>query len=119
MQISRGFRLPTPTNEAHVLKLLQNIYGTCQAGKIWFLFAHDYLIAHDFKQSTINPCVFYYRRAYLLLYVDDFIVIVSTNEELDELVVIIKDNVDVEDQGDICNYVEVHFSAAPDEIYEL
>ena len=60
MHIPRGIKIPTPSNEKYVLKIPQNIYGNCQAGKNWFLFARHYLITNRFKQSKIDPCVFFY-----------------------------------------------------------
>ena len=60
MHIPRGFHIPTPSNENYVLKILQNIYGTCQAGKTWFLFARHYLITNGFKQSKIDSYIFFY-----------------------------------------------------------
>ena len=119
MHIPRRFHIPTPSNKKYVLKILQNIYGTCQAGKTWFLFSRHHLITNGFKQSKIYPCVFFYRKCFLLIYVDDVIIGASTDEELNDLIEIIKDNVYVEDQGDICNYVGVHFSIAKDGSYEL
>ena len=51
MHIPRGFQIPTPSNKKYVLKILQNIYGTCQAGKTWFLFARHYFITN----GSISP----------------------------------------------------------------
>ena len=44
----------------------------------------------------------------LLLYVDDVIVGGPTDDNLDDLVEAIKDNVDIDDQGDIADYVGVN-----------
>ena len=101
IHITRGFHIPTPSNKKYVLKILQNIYGTCQSGKTWFLFARHYLIINGFKQSNIDPCVLFYRKFFLFIYVDNVIIGASTDEELNDLIEIIKENVDVENQFDI------------------
>ena len=117
MHIPRRFQIPTPSNEKYVLKILQNIYSACQAGKTWFLSARQYLITNGSKQSKIDPGVLFYRKCFLLIYLDDVIIGASTDEELNDLIEIIKDNVNVEDQGNICDYVGVHFSIAKDGSY--
>ena len=43
----------------------------------------------------------------LLMYVDDFILIGPTDELIDEAILTMQDNADVEDKGDLCQYVRV------------
>lgn len=63
--------------------------------------------------------MFYLHECILLIYVDDVIIAAPTDEKLDEIIEIIKDNVDVEDQGDICDYVGVNFIQHTDGSFEL
>ena len=42
----------------HVLKLKKNIYGSKQAGKVWFKYLLKGLKRRGFKQSKAGECVF-------------------------------------------------------------
>jgi len=46
--------------------------------------------------------------AILLLFVDDVILGGATQQVVDDIVELLKDNVDVDDQGDLCDYLGVH-----------
>ena len=54
-----------------MLKLLRNVYGQKQAGKVWANFLSDNLFNIVFKRSNINECMFYRGNLVFLLYVDD------------------------------------------------
>ena len=120
MEIPQGFGYHScQAKGQYVLRILRNLYGSRHAGRTWFLFARDYLLKLGFKQSTVDPCVFYLHECILLIYVDDVIIAAPTDEKLDEIIELIKDNVDVEDQGDICDYVGVNFIQHDDGSFEL
>ena len=106
MKLPRGFAFKGHTKR-HVLELIYNLYGAKDAGRIYFLFMRDYMIALGFVQDPIDPCVFYYMHVMLLMYVDDFILIGPTNELIDEAILTMQDNADVEDKRDVCQYVGV------------
>ena len=59
-------------------------------------------------QSKIDPCVFYYKEAILLIFVDDVILGGVNQQVIDDVMELLKDNVDVDDQGDLCDYLGVH-----------
>jgi hypothetical protein len=113
LEIPRGFN-HEGNRRSHVLKVLRNIYGSHEAGRTWFIYATSYLKKLGFVQSTIDPCVFYYKKCVLLLYVDDVIIGGPTSTDLDDLVQVIKDNVDLEDQGEIEDYIGVNVSRNDD-----
>ena len=67
-----------------------------------------YLVLMGFIQSTIDPCMFFLGKVILLMYVDDFIIGGLSDEIIDAAVQIIGDNANVEDKGNINDYVSVH-----------
>lgn len=80
------------------------------SGRTWFLFCHDYLVSLGFTQSQVDPCVFYYHTdAVLLLFVDNVILGACTRSgTYSDVIQLLQDNVDVNDQDDLCNYLGVH-----------
>ena len=107
MHIPRGFYFPG-TTQRHVLQIIYNLYGGKDAGRIYFLFMRDYLVKIGFVQNPSDPCIFFYKQVVLMMYVDDFIIGGPTDQAIDDAIELIKDNADVEDKGDISDYVGVH-----------
>ena len=68
----------------------------------------DYLVKIGFVQNPSDPCIFFYKQVVLMMYVDDFIIGGPTDQAIDDAIELIKDNADVEDKGDISDYVGVH-----------
>ena len=95
----------------HVLRVIRNLYGSKNAGRTWFLHCRNYLVSLGFVQSNIDPCVFYYPDAILLIFVDDVILGASSQQVIDDVLELLKDNVDVDDQGDLCDYLGVHIQS--------
>jgi hypothetical protein len=54
-------------SKQHLLKIKKNIYDLCQAGNVWFDKLHQGLLLRGFKQSLIDPCLFYRKDCILLL----------------------------------------------------
>jgi hypothetical protein len=59
MEIPQGIHLKNSDSKDHVLKLLANLYGQKQAGRVWNSYLVDKLFEIEFKQSLIDDCVFY------------------------------------------------------------
>ena len=56
-----------------MLKLLQNVYGQKQAGKIWHDFLSENIFKIGFERSNIDKCMFYRGNVVFLVYGDDVI----------------------------------------------
>ena len=48
------------------------------------------------------------------MYVDDFLLIGPNDEAIDDAIEMMQDNADVEDKGDLCQYVGVHVEQLDD-----
>ena len=59
MKISKGVQIERDKNEDWVFKVKRNIYGQKQAGRVWNQHLVTRLKGIGFKQSRIDPCVFY------------------------------------------------------------
>lgn len=82
MDVPRGF----------ILKLHKSLYGLRQAGRNWHLNAVQRLLAANFTQTSLEPCVFistgdpFSGLVIVKMHVDDFLVLVECNEDMDVLV---------------------------------
>ncbi|NER25784.1 MAG: hypothetical protein F6J96_34845, partial [Symploca sp. SIO1C2] len=93
-----------------VLKLVRNLYGQKQAGRVW----NQYLVKRltekvGFKQSKVDECVFYRGRVMYVLYTDDSLLAGPTKEEVDAVVRDIKAaKLDITEEGDIKDFLGVN-----------
>jgi hypothetical protein len=55
-----GVTLSKKEKKNYVLKLVKNLYGQKQAGRVWYQHLRKKLIKLGFKPSEHNECVFYY-----------------------------------------------------------
>ncbi|KAK9079958.1 hypothetical protein SSX86_001633 [Deinandra increscens subsp. villosa] len=76
-----GFRHPKYPD--HVCLLKKSLYGLKQAPRAWYKRFADYVLRMGFYNSKCDNSLFVYRRgndtAYLLLYVDDIILVTSSD----------------------------------------
>ena len=111
MDIPKGYKIKGASHETHVMKLLKNLYGLKQAGRVWNKHLDAGLMKIGFQPSVIDPCIYYKRNVVFLLYVDDGIFLSPSKKAIDQCIQELKDaDFDIEDQGDICDYlgVQVH-----------
>ena len=78
---------PHPSKQNEVVKLIQNVYGLADASYTWHLHVKRGLLSCGFKQSKVDPCLFYKKDMLFILYVDDAICLTSKKNKADELIV--------------------------------
>ncbi len=71
MELLTGTHTKHGNSKDHVLKLLANIYGQKQAGRVCDSYLITKLREVNFKQSLIDNCVFYRDDVIFIVYVDD------------------------------------------------
>ena len=71
LQPPYGIDAESGNSRTHILKLLRNVYGQKQAGKVWDNLLSENLFKIGFKRSKINECVFYRSNLVFPVYVDD------------------------------------------------
>ncbi len=104
MEIPQGIHLKNGNSKNHVLKLLANLYGQKQAGRVWNSYLVDNLIKIEFKQSLIDDCVFYRGDIIFIIYVDDGIFLGSSDKQLTNIITKLQNiDLDIEDQGHPAN----------------
>jgi hypothetical protein len=112
MSIPSHFRSRYGPNK--VLKLLKNIYGQKQAGRIWYLHLRDKLLSMGYVQSQVDECVFYRQNIILFVYVDDTILASPSCDIVDEAISELKQHFNLTDEGELSDYLGVNISRADD-----
>jgi Reverse transcriptase (RNA-dependent DNA polymerase) len=86
MEIPKGFVLEGDKSQ-YVLKLVNNLYGQKQAGRVWYKFLSNGLCEMlNFQQSKHDPCVFWRGTTIIAVYTDDTIVTVPNPTEVDKAI---------------------------------
>jgi hypothetical protein len=125
MKLPHGIKTNEGDGDTHVLKLKKNIYGGRNSGLIWNEYLTKGLLSIGFIQSKVDECVFYRGNIIFLNYVDDGIFACSNNEEIDEAIKDLsnpkkaKATFEIEDQGDIADYLGINFNKVGDDKIQL
>jgi len=109
IEIPRGIEVPGADRKDYCLKLIKNLYGQRQAGRVWYEYLKGHLLSLGFTQSSVDECVFYYKRTIFIVYVDDTILLGPDVKELDSVVKLLKTkfNVDSEGDGNLGDYLGI------------
>ena len=118
MSIPKGFELESgyKSTEEHVLRVHKNVYGQCQASRVWYQYLRNKLVKElNFKQSKVDECVFYRGRTIYMLYTDDSILAGPCKKEIDQIVKDLrKAKLNVTDEGDIQDFLGVNIDKRKD-----
>ena len=120
MKLPHGIKTKQGNGKTHVLKLLQNIYGGKNSGRIWNEYLHKGLLNIGFTQSRVDECVYYRGKCIFLCYVDDGIFIHPDPREIDKAIKDLqnpqkaKAKFVIEDQGSINDYLGINFEYLQD-----
>jgi histone deacetylase 1/2 len=95
----------------HLCHLTKAIYGLKQAPRAWHARLASVLRQHGFVASTADTSLFIFQRAditiYLLVYVDDIIVLSSSSLAIDRLILGLRDAFAVKDLGHLHYFLGV------------
>ncbi len=120
MELPQGIDTATGNSKDHVLKLLKNIYGQKQAGRVWNSHLVEKLASIGFHPSLIDDCVFYRGDVIFMVYVDDGIFVGSDDTQLQDIIKEIQGlGLNIEDQGHPADYVGVNINKLRDGSYEF
>jgi hypothetical protein len=109
MELPQGICTATGNSKDHLLKLLKNIYGQKQAGRVWNSYLVDKLTSLGFTASLIDDCIFFRGDIIFMVYVDDGIFLGNNDDQLTEAIRKIQSlGLNIEDQGNPADYVGVN-----------
>ncbi len=103
-----------------MLKLLKNIYGQMQAGRVWNSFLVDKLTSLGYTASLIDDCVLFFGDIIFMVYVDNSIFLGNDDTQLQQAITEIQGlGLNIEDQGHPVDYVGVSIKKLRDGFYEF
>lgn len=95
-----------PTNTC-ILQLIKSLYGQRKAGRVWHLWLTKRLLKMDFTESSIDPCIFYYKGTVMLVHVNDTILLGPTRTGVDEIIELFSSAFDIESESNTSDYLGV------------
>ena len=120
MELPQGIIVKGADSKQHVLKLLANIYGQKQAGRVWNAFLVEKLREIGFTPSLVDDCVFYCGDIIFIIYVDDGIFLGPSDDAISGAInELMNLNLDIEDQGHPADDVGVAIKRLHDGSLEL
>ncbi len=119
MELPRGLIFEGIHRDTHCIKLVKNLYGQKQAGRVWNEHLVAGLVERGFIQSTVDECVFYKGKTILLVYVDDAILCGPSSKLIDDIITSLKEDFDVTDEGEIDDYLGVKVTRPTKDTIEL
>jgi hypothetical protein len=120
MELPQGIETASGNSKDYVLKLLKNIYGQKQAGRVWNSHLTEKLASIGFHPSLIDDCVFYRGDVIFMVYVDDGIFVGSDDTQLQDIIKEVQNlGLNIEDQGHPADYVGVNINKLRDGSYEF
>ncbi len=119
MELPRGLIFEGIHRDTHCIKLVKNLYGQKQAGRVWNEHLVAGLVERGFIPSTVDECVFYKGKTILLVYVDDAILCGPSSKVIDDIITSLKKDFDVTDEGEIDDYLGVKVTRPTKDTIEL
>ncbi len=120
MELPQGIKTATGNSKDHVLKLLKNLYGQKQAGRLCNSFLVDKLTSLGYTSLLIDDCVFFHGDIIFIVYVEDGIFLGNDNTQLQQPIKEIQDlGLNIEDQGYPADFVGVIIKKHCNGFYEF
>ena len=119
MKIPRDFTIEGKDRRTHVLKLIKNLYGQKQAGRIWNQHLHNSLLELGWTQSIADDCLYYKGNVLFVVYVDDGILISPNQEAINKELEIFKARFDISVEGTLSDYVGVNIERVDDDTIHM
>ena len=93
-------------DQNNVFLLLKSLYGLKQSPRQWYKRFNDFMMMESFHRSKFDSCVYFkktrnYNIIYLLLYVDDMLVIFKDMVDINKLKEALKAEFEMKDLEDV------------------
>jgi hypothetical protein len=101
---------PTHNDTKHFIRLKRNFYGCRQAARNWFSYLTKVLLAHGFKQSNHEPCLYLCEDCIMIVHTNDCLIFAKENSTIDALIKTLNETYLLEDQGTVSDYLGIQIS---------
>ena len=117
MRLPQGYKHEGISRKTHALKLMRNVYGQKQAGRVGNKYMDQGMKEIGFKPSAFDPCLYYRGAIILLVYIDDCIIFGPDGRAIDAVVADLhacSRRFTVDDQGDIGDFLGIQIQKLSD-----
>jgi Reverse transcriptase (RNA-dependent DNA polymerase) len=109
MDIAKGYIVGGNKND-YALKLIRNIYGQKQAGRVWNAFLVAGLNKIGFLQSAYDMCLLWKGQCILVIYTDDTIVSGPDKECVENVIQEISEEFTITSNDVVSDFLDVNIS---------
>jgi Reverse transcriptase (RNA-dependent DNA polymerase) len=97
------------------LKVVNNIYGQKQAGRVWYRFLTDKLINElEFKQSKHDPCLLWKNGCIIVIYTDDTIIVGPDTDVINDIISSVESLFKITSSDSVDDFLGVNISYEED-----
>ena len=86
MELPQRIQVADGDSRDYVLKLMKNIYGQKQAGRVWNEFLVERLSSLGYKASLIDNCAFFKDDIIFMVYINDGIFLGPDDKQLKQAI---------------------------------
>jgi Reverse transcriptase (RNA-dependent DNA polymerase) len=120
MDIPKDCIVDNKNNSRWALRLLKNIYGQKQAGKVWNDFLVEGLTTKlGFSQSTVDPCILWRGDIIIIIYTDDTIITGPNELSIDKAIADIASLFDITSKETVSDFLGVNIDRKSDNTFAL
>ena len=117
MQLPQGYQRCGMTRKTHALKLIRNVYGPKQAGRVWNKYIDKGMKNIGFTPSKFDPCLYYRGDALFLVYINDCIVFGPNTQVINQVVTDLRSCpqlIMADDLGDVGDFLGIQIKRQDD-----
>ncbi|MGH7974665.1 MAG: reverse transcriptase domain-containing protein, partial [bacterium] len=119
MELPQGFGMPGFEEADMVLLLYMSLYGLRQAAERWFDTLSKALIKRGFRQSKIDPCLFYHDTMICIIYIDDCLFFAPDSRDIDGMIKDLKQEFELVVEQDVTTYLGLEINKKGDGRIEI
>lgn len=93
------------------IEAIRSLYGLKQSARVWNRKVDSIFKSMRFQQSKPDPCLYIRRKsgrmAYIIIYVDNMVIVTRTEEEFKSILEALQGNFTVSNLGDIRHFLGI------------
>lgn len=110
--------------EDHVCLLQRSLYGLKQSARCWNEAINEILLTLGFIRNNMDNCLYFKRYpnnewCILLIYVDDLLMVATSQKIYEEIKRNISSTIDIRDLGEVKLYLNIQITKSTDGIYSI
>ena len=114
MRMPAGMRPRDDNNVEYVALLNSPIYGLRQSARQFYEKLNDVLTKNGYNRSTHEPCLYMKGNTYLMVYVDDILVVSANDTETDSVKRVLSENFKITGGDDVKTFLGMKISQSKD-----